>query len=96
MSDSISMNHGVKIQILLENLRLACHYFVEVSNPACSRVKKYHDNGRIAFMRTACGGKISKCELGICHFLGETNGTEIWEPEEGAISGEDEPEKEKL
>ena len=92
---SITMNHGVKIQILLENLRIACHYLVEVSKPACSRVKKYHDNGRIAFMRTACGGKISRCELGICHFLDEMNGTEIWEPEEGAIGG-DEPESEEL
>ena len=90
---SITMNHGVKIQILLENLRTVCHYFVEVSNSACSRVKKYHDSGRIAFMRTACGGKISKCELGICHFDEKTNGTEIWEPEEGAI-GMDELESE--
>lgn len=96
MPDSISMNHGVKLQVLLENLRKKCHYFIELEDlAACSRVVKRNEDGRTAFMRSSCNGNIEKCQLSTCHLLGEFNGLEVWHPEEGAMPEQKEPEGSK-
>ena len=93
MSDSISMNHGVKIQVLLENLRKRCHYFVKLPDVSvCSRVVRQNEDGRTAFMHTACNGNIENCQLTTAHLLGGLNCLEVWHPEEGAIPQHDEPE----
>ena len=92
MTGKISMNHGVKLQVLIENLRKDCHYFIgSTDTVVCSRVKKHHKNGRIAFMKTSCGGNIGSCQLSTCHILGELNGQEAWHPEEGVMPHSDEP-----
>ena len=96
MSDSISMNHGVKFQVLLENFRKRCHYFVELTDlTVCSRVVKHNEDGRTAFMQTACNGNIENCQLTTAHLLGESNGLEAWHPEAGAIPQHNEPEGSK-
>ncbi len=85
MTDTELKNHEVKFLVLIENLRIKCKFLVEVDCEVCSRVKKHHDNGRIAFMRTTCSGNIRKCRLSSTQVQGDPDGTEIWKPEEGII-----------